>query len=495
MATAENPVFDVESSSKRVQTRSNGSTEAEAMLLEIKAAHAALTLRMRELEQVVQQGKVAAEEPTPVVAGVVATEASESDSLLVYASNAARHVFAQKVTTPACFHQVTTVILLDSEQAIPQKALFFCSSIALLLLQTMTLNAVAGGVSAPSCVHNSDCQYGSFCSLQGYCTTCLMNDGFTPRLTGAVLSSATPGDLYVWSNPAALNASQFCSSVDSMETIEGVFCQACYDDGLPGDHWNIGKSMGNRMQDAVNRMRGGDWAAMILVAAVVGLYCAGELRDIKLCQLTFEQRNGPSSPVWVRAVLFCLVALRQYSFLPNVIHIVAMLIMHRGSDAISICFNALAVLFLLDIDAALFQFWLPEKLREHMEEFGMPTIRNVDAVYLASVKRSHAVLVAFWVTMAVIAAGSGNPMGQGLTNVAFVLGGLYEAITRSQLFEEESIGRSLLNWVASCTIGTMWGFMVLLSMVGANWVIMFPEYQAENCGINSVEQQPNCIPT
>jgi hypothetical protein len=51
---------------------------------------------------------------------------------------------------------------------------------------------------------------------------------------------------------------------------------------------------------------------MVLVACVVGLYCAGELRDIKLCQLTFEQRNGPASAGWVRAVLFVLIALRQY---------------------------------------------------------------------------------------------------------------------------------------------------------------------------------------
>ena len=105
--------------------------------------------------------------------------------------------------------------------------------------------------------------------------------------------------------------------------------------------------MTDRLQDATLRMRGGDWAAMALVACVVGLYCAGELRDIKLCQLTFEQRDGASAPAWVRGVLFALIALRQYAFLPNVVHIVAMLVIHRGSDAISICFNALAVLFLL----------------------------------------------------------------------------------------------------------------------------------------------------
>jgi hypothetical protein len=369
---APNPVFP-----EKETKGSAGPTETEAMLRELQVSYAAMGLKMRELETVLreQQGVV---EATPVDGGEGdgAALASENDGLLVYASNAARHVFAQKVTAPACFHQVTTVYLLDDAQPMTQKMLFLGSSFALLLLQSMTLNAVAGGVSAPSCVHNSDCQFGSYCSDLGYCHTCLMDDGVTPRLAGAALSASATSNGLLWVDEAALNASSFCAAVASGDSAEGGFCQACYDDGLPGDTWNIGKTMSERMKDATTRMRGGDWAAMVLVACVVGLYCAGELRDIKLCQLTFEQRNGPESPGWVRAVLFILIALRQYAFLPMVTHIVAMLVMHRGSDAISICFNALAVLFLLDIDTALFQFWVPERVREHMEEFGAPTIRE-----------------------------------------------------------------------------------------------------------------------
>ena len=70
-----------------------------------------------------------------------------------------------------------------------------------------------------------------------------------------------------------------------------------------------------------------------------GLYVAGEVRDIKLCEITFESRNGSSAPVWVQAALFILGSWRQYAFLGMLAHIVAMLVLHRGSDAISICFN------------------------------------------------------------------------------------------------------------------------------------------------------------
>ena len=315
--STENPLFGVK---PRIKMKEGDEpAEAEVMLREIQVAHAALGLRMQELEKAVreQQGVV---EATPVDED--GTDASENTGLLVYASNAARHVFAQKVTAPACFHQVTTVYLLDDAQPMTQKMLFLFSSVALLLLQTMTLHAVAGGVSAPSCVHNPDCPYGSFCSVlegrkQGYCSTCLMKDGVTPRLTGAVLSSPTPGAAFLWVDARARNASRFCAGVGAadgwVDTADGAFCQACYDDDLPGNHWNIGQTMTDKLQDATLRMRGGDWAAMALVACVVGLYCAGELRDIKLCQLTFEQRDGASAPAWVRGVLFVLIALRQYS--------------------------------------------------------------------------------------------------------------------------------------------------------------------------------------
>ena len=71
---------------------------------------------------------------------------------------------------------------------------------------------------------------------------------------------------------------------------------------------------------------------------------------------------------------------------------------------------------------------------------------------------------------------------QGLTLLAFVFGGIYEAITRARLFEEEGIGRSLAKWFGSFLIGGLWGLVVMVSMVGADWVIMYPDYAAEACG-------------
>ena len=141
----DNPVFEVENPPK-----SDGDmNEAQIKLAELQVAHASIALKMRELESIVRSQRYGVVEAT-----VVDAADGEEDGLLVYASNAARRVFAQKVTTPACFHQVTTVKLLDPDASMADKMLFVATSVALLLLQTITLISVAGGVSAPSCVHN-----------------------------------------------------------------------------------------------------------------------------------------------------------------------------------------------------------------------------------------------------------------------------------------------------------------------------------------------------
>ena len=270
---------------------------------------------------------------------VVDTAGGGNRGLYVFASKAARRVFAEKKTAPACFHQVTTVMVLDKEISFRSRATYMAGSLLLLLFQLMTLFAVASGISAPSCVDNADCVAGNYCAIDagataGFCSACLRNDGFSPRF-----------------KDATLNATAHCASVPA----DDAFCRACYDARLPGDGWNTGKSVKDHLRNATNRMYGGDWVAVILVSFVVGLYCAGELRDIKLCEITFAAHGGADASPWVRRYMFTLLAVRTYAFIPVLVHVAAMLVLHRGSDAISVCFNGVAILFLLDVDVYLFE--------------------------------------------------------------------------------------------------------------------------------------------
>jgi hypothetical protein len=113
---------------------------------------------------------------------------------------------------------------------------------------------------------------------------------------------------------------------------------------------------------------------------------------------------------------------------------------------------------------------------------------DIDASYLASVKRSHAVLVAFWTTVAVGVAGTGAPMGQGLTNLAFFFGGIYEAVTRVRLFgPEESVGKVIGGFFGSFFVGSFWQLNVMMIMVNMNWIIM--------CVAGSSAVQPVQLPS
>ena len=113
---------------------------------------------------------------------------------------AARHVFAQKVTTPACYHQFVVYTLFSDDVPSRDKAFYMCASLLLVLLQILAVLAVASGVSAPSCVStaeapNDHCADGKYCKVQGtsgisatalrrrqrgangFCSACLRNDG------------------------------------------------------------------------------------------------------------------------------------------------------------------------------------------------------------------------------------------------------------------------------------------------------------------------------
>jgi len=65
----------------------------------------------------------------------------------------------------------------------------------------------------------------------------------------------------------------------------------------------------------------------------------------------------------VRNSLWCLSAVRQFGLLPALAAILPNLVLERGSNVLDICFNTLAVLFLLDADNLVFTQFLGEETR------------------------------------------------------------------------------------------------------------------------------------
>ena len=104
------------------------------------------------------------------------------------------------------------------------------------------------------------------------------------------------------------------------------------------------------MIDALAIMRGVDYLALVLVSIVVGLYVSSEWSDIKLCEILIAQRSNGDDPKWVKACFSAISSMRQFGFLPLLTATVVQLVAYRGSTALDICFNGVAIIFILEIE-------------------------------------------------------------------------------------------------------------------------------------------------
>jgi hypothetical protein len=101
-------------------------------------------------------------------------------------------------------------------------------------------------------------------------------------------------------------------------------------------------------------MRGGDIAALLLVAIVVDLSVSGEWSAIKVCHILGEQRKSHTAPRWLRGCSRVLAILRQFGFMSLLTAIVPQLVAHRGSASIEIFSNGVAIIVLLEVDNAIY---------------------------------------------------------------------------------------------------------------------------------------------
>ena len=85
-----------------------------------------------------------------------------------------------------------------------------------------------------------------------------------------------------------------------------------------------------------------------------------------------------------------------------------------GSGSFQICLNALALLFLVEVDDQIFSQLLPERMRKKIEEFGGFTLTPRQERDLFFSKVSHVVVI----TMG-IAFGTGTQFGMGMSRFIY----------------------------------------------------------------------------
>ena len=105
---------------------------------------------------------------------------------------------------------------------------------------------------------------------------------------------------------------------------------------------------GNRIAGNVKAMSSFDWTTLLLAAAFLSLASIGELKDIRLYTIALD-RCETLGRGWRRA-LNLLGGVRRWTFLPALMCAVCDLVAIAGGDALSLCLNTIAVLFLYDVD-------------------------------------------------------------------------------------------------------------------------------------------------
>lgn len=79
--------------------------------------------------------------------------------------------------------------------------------------------------------------------------------------------------------------------------------------------------------------------------------CTGEVKDIMLCEIAVAQGTHQDTKLtvrWDRAVN-ALTSFRRWAVLPMVLGCTPTLVLMQGGDALSVCFNVISILFLLEV--------------------------------------------------------------------------------------------------------------------------------------------------
>ena len=102
-----------------------------------------------------------------------------------------------------------------------------------------------------------------------------------------------------------------------------------------------------------------------------------------------------------------------------------LLVLYKGGDALSVCLNTVAILFLCDIDNIAFDLALGERVRARVEDAGRVELEDAEASALARTKAVHVALLVLGVLVGVWSGD--KDVASGLVFLAFLLGGVAEA--------------------------------------------------------------------
>lgn len=375
---AENPAF------AGAEASTAGSVDIEAALKDGTLTAEQAVVLMQEQLRAEMRAEIAAAQLG--LAGGGATLAS-----------AVRGVVAKLTEAPANFHLATVFYLAtdapEDAAMVGQAPLLFAGSLAMVVLQSVAAVGVFGGTIHPSCATSDHCDAGTYCSVgreYEHCEYCSYGPAEDTHNLTLVTQACTI--------PYAARVNELGDAF--LPTTVASWCTACVrNDGTvdPMSH----DSLIAGHQHAMGLF---DYAALVFASFIVAFTVVGELKDIQVTSIAVTHADEKLSKGWTFALRFVLW-MRRYVFLPIVVANVPTLVLLKGGDALRICLNAVAILFLCEIDNIAFDFALGERVRTRVEAAGRVNLADDEAAALARTKVVHVVLI---VLSLVVAVWSGN---------------------------------------------------------------------------------------
>ena len=130
------------------------------------------------------------------------------------------------------------------------------------------------------------------------------------------------------------------------------------------------------------------------------------------------------------------------------------------TDALSVCFNTVACLFLCEIDNIAYSIGLSERLRAKVEELGRVTLGDAEASALVQTKAVHVFMLVTTTIAAVVWAGF--PVNQLLTFFAFLVGGVAEVFMDGAAATVAAKAKAVAKVCGTWLIGMVCAFVCLL---------------------------------
>ena len=168
---------------------------------------------------------------------------------------------------------------------------------------------------------------------------------------------------------------------------------------------------------------------------MVAIEIAQEIHDIYLCELAMgvpppdnERRLSRKSrayshhashqAVLEKRMLGCFLLFRRYVLMPLVAICVPWVVMYRGADSLSICFNTLAILVCLSLDKYAYDSALPEATKGDFEEHGRVELTDTNLWTLKWIKAAD--IVTLLVTLVVSIPYSNRFAMPGAVSMFFI---------------------------------------------------------------------------